>query len=112
MTGMTQLLYGAATSNSAGVAERRYGLSGIRRLLAWICTQLTHLKEFLLARVTGLRVWGFHPEPKAGLRQAYLFSELRNCSLRRRLPLQLATERLLKLRGLFVSSMRTIWRWC
>ncbi len=51
MIGMTQLLYGSATSNSAGVAERRYSSSDIKKLLAWICTQLTNFVEFLQARV-------------------------------------------------------------
>jgi len=51
-------------------------------------------------------------EPVGVTRHAYLLSELPACSSGQGLFRQQGSRHLLKLGGVLVSSMRTIWRWC
>lgn len=112
MTAMAQLVYGAAASKDTCIAERRFRPQSSRGFFVRISTQLNHLTVVLQAMGNGLCVWSHHPGPRGGPRQAFLLSELRDCSSGRRLLCQQGTRRLLKLRGVVVGSVRTVWSWC
>ena len=114
MNGVTQLFFGTLTFNSAAVSEGRYRRQGFSGLFARIGIQLNHFSVVLKTRVSGVGLYAsrLYSDPREGPRQAYLLSELRDCSSGQRLLCQEGTSRLLKLRGVVVSTLRTIWRWC
>jgi hypothetical protein len=77
-----------------------------------IGTRLNQLAAALQVLFIALCAWSRNSKPKCDPRHAYLLSELRDCSVGRRLLYQREAGWLVKLKEFVVSSLRTVWGWC
>jgi hypothetical protein len=111
MTCIAQLYVANTTSkNSCELAGQRWVSSS--HVCVNIGTRLNQLAAALQVIFIGLCAWSRNSIPKCDPRHAYLLSELRDCSVGRRLLYQREAGWLLKLKEFVVSSLRTVWRWC
>lgn len=93
-------------------SEGRFRSPSSSAFFVRISTKLNHFEVELRALGIELYAWSLNTELRIAHRQAYLLSELKDCSTHSMLLYPHDKGRLLKLKAVVGSSLRTVWGWC